>query len=431
MKLRYLILTITIIGYFLAGDLAAQIYPSPRSVSFAKTYATQSRGSDVIGWNPANLGYEDNPGFSISFGVLPLIPIPSVTLANNAISASWYDTHLRQGGHLSDDQVESLLSAFPQDGWILSPQVNIRVLGMSFGRTAIALDVQSLNSVTIPRAIPEFMFKGIRFDEPLSLDSFNAESITTATLSLAHGIPVKLPILPDLNLGYGVKVIGGAGYAATDSAGGMIMTSRDQVTMRGGAIAKYSIGGFGYAFDLGVSSQLTRRISAGLAVNNFIGNIQWTDQNTETFHYSMDFTASSSDFFEEGVMDSLFEKSVSTDTSYASPGFRTAYPPYLVAGVQFDVIPGLSLFANYRMGLSNQFTVTTKPRLSFAGELRLFCWLPLRFGMTSSDVNTFEMGGGFGFEFKHYSLLFGISQSGGIMNEATGVTISLGQELRF
>ncbi|MEE9572733.1 MAG: hypothetical protein V3W20_06795, partial [Candidatus Neomarinimicrobiota bacterium] len=45
-----------------------QIIMIPSSVGTAGTIATQARGDDIIGWNPANLGFEDNPDFSMSFG---------------------------------------------------------------------------------------------------------------------------------------------------------------------------------------------------------------------------------------------------------------------------------------------------------------------------------------------------------------------------
>ncbi len=428
MKLRYILAVILTLLF--TETVWSQTYLSPRSIAYSQTYATQSRGADAIGWNPANLGYDDNPGFSLSFGVLPFVPFPSVYLGNSSVSASWYENYFRQGGTLDQATKNEILSVFPETGWRLDPQIYLRLLGLSVGRTAIALDTQVLNSVVLPKSIPELLLQGNRFDEVVSLDDFHVESLSSATFSLAHGFPLHLPFIPEFYVGIGVKAIAGLAYAATDTFSGGLTTYRDRIVADGNAIARYTLGGYGYAFDLGISSRLTNHMTANLAVNNIMGSIKWTDEYTRTHHYSFNLSTEVQNLYDTNL-DSLISNSVSADTSYDSRGFTTPYPSYFVAGVQYDMFSRLRLFVNYKLGLSDLLISPTQPRISFAGEIRPLQWFPIRFGITSGSLNKVEWGAGFGLEFAHYSLLFGFSQTGGFLNDATGFSLAVGQELSF
>ncbi len=430
MKSIWRYISILLLSLVITGTVRSQTYISPRSLAFSGAYATQARGVEALGWNPANLGYTDNPGFMLSFGVLPLVPFPSMSLANNAITPSLYNTYFHQGGHLDDAKKQALLANFPEAGMEVYPQVSMRLLGMSFGRTALALDAQALGAGVIPRALPDLLFLGNEFEKPISLDNLNIETLTVATFSIAHGFPISVPYFEETYLGIGVKVLGGAGYAHTEQFSGEMTTYQDRIAARGNATAKYSLIGYGYAFDLGAAAKVNEKMTANLALNNLLGAINWSDENTEIFEYAFDIELDSQDLFDNNL-DSLMEASVTTDTSYAAPGFTTSYPTYLVAGFQYDVAAPLRVFVNYSMGFSNQLMTTSTPKLALAGEYRLARWFPLRFGINLGGLHNFGWGTGLGLEFNHYRLVFGFSQTGGFFNHANGFSLALGQELVF
>ena len=93
----------------------AQNVMTPLSIGTAGTFATQARGDDVIGWNPANLGLRDNPEFSISFGIIPIVPIPAIRLENNAVSISWLSDYLFSGKYLDANAKNEMLGVFTDD----------------------------------------------------------------------------------------------------------------------------------------------------------------------------------------------------------------------------------------------------------------------------------------------------------------------------
>ncbi len=83
----------------------SQVNLGPRIVGTAGTFMTQSRGDDVIGWNPANLGYPDNPEFTLSFGIIPLIPFPSFDISNSALSVKWLEDSFLSGEYLDEGKM--------------------------------------------------------------------------------------------------------------------------------------------------------------------------------------------------------------------------------------------------------------------------------------------------------------------------------------
>lgn len=412
----------------------AQSYFSPRGLSFANTYATQSRGSDVIGWNPANLGYANNPGFSMNFGIIPLIPLPGVQLRNNAISASWLNNYMLSGGTLSNSDIKDLLSAFPNDGWSLNPLMQARMLGMSFGHTAFSLDGNLTGSFVMPKPLLRVIFQGTKFDRPISLNSFSSEIQSVTSLSIAHGREMEIPYVSDYvdktYIGGGVKLLGGIGYMGTDYVDGTITFARDSLTVNGEAEAKYSLFGYGLGFDVGVAADINDRMKASAGLNNLLGFVRWTDDFTETFHYKINLNTDTLDLAEADP-DSVMDKALKIEDRQDAPGFTTPYPAYFVAGFQYDMFSNLKLFANYRQGFSNRFDSSVKPRISVATEYRPVDWFPLRFGMSVGGNTGFQWGSGLAFEFPHYRFVLGVSQTGGFFNYSNGFAFSLGQELVF
>lgn len=437
--------------WLVSGTVQGQTFVSPRSIAFAQTYATQSRGADALGWNPANLGFSDNPGFSMNYGLFPLVPFPSIHLGNSSVSIAWYNQYFRQGGVLTDELKNEILSFFPPSGWSFDPEVTMRLLGMSFGHTAVALDAQVMTSVVVPSSVPNLLFNGLRFDEPFSLDNLHVGLQSTLTASIAHGFRIPVPFFEEAYLGVGAKYIAGLGYAATEDVTGNITSSPYELTAQGNATARYAVPGIGtdslfsdqpdvprstlagsgYAFDIGISGRLNNQLSMGAAINNLLGTINWKGSNSETYEYSFDMSGNPSDFFDAN-MDSVMNEAVKTDSSYASPDFSTPFPAYFVAGVQYNMFSRLRFFVNLRQEITSGFNPAAhSSRISVATEFRPAKWFPLRFGMTTGDITAVNWGGGFGFEFSHYSLVFGFSQTGGFLNNARGFTFALGQELRF
>jgi len=428
-KYRYLIVVL-LLGLNVSSF--AQLYMNPHSVAFSNAYSTQARGANVIGWNPANLGLSGNPKFSMNFGILPLLPFPSMQISNNAISPFRLNEHFFTGGYLDDEDKEELLSFFPDDGLSINPLIQMRLLEMSFGNWAFSIGSEVTGSVVLPKSLFHFVFFGNEFEKPLALSNTNVEMQSVVTVALAHGREVKIPYISDnveqLSAGASIKALFGLGYAGFDKMDASITTFEDRIKLDGDLEAKYGTGGFGMAFDIGLAAIINEKISANLSLNNLLGSIRWGLLKAEKVKYSYFAEIASEDF---EYADSLFEEGIQTDTTFSIDNFSSNYPSYMLLGFQYEVLPNLSLYSNIRQYFSDDFASSYLPKVSFAAEYKSIPWLPLRAGISLGGLEKFQWGIGSGLKFKSYSFNWGFSQTGGMFNHAKGFVFSLGQSLIF
>ncbi len=414
----------------LSSCVFTQIIMIPSSIGTAGTIATQARGDDVIGWNPANLGFEDNPDFSMSFGVIPIIPLPAINLVNNAVSMNWLADYLFSGRYLDNSSKDKMFEVFGDEGWNLNPLLYAKILGVSSGDFAFSIGAEVNSSITLPTSILSFAMYGNKFDEEISLDNIDGSAQVVIPFSLSYGFPLKIPNL-DLDfgnnyLGVGVKLLWGVGNVEIDSFQGGMTTYTDRVVGTGSGRIKYSYDGFGLAFDLGWALKIGDNITTNLAIQNLFGFIKWKDKNSEMIELTFDADVEVSDDF-EGILDAFTDN----DTTYSIKGYTSDYPTYLIAGFEYDVLPNIQLYLNYKQYFNEKYQFSTTPRFSVATKMSPAKWFPLRMGIALGGYEKFQFGIGFGLHAEHYHFDIGITQTGGLFNSARGLGFSIGQKILF
>lgn len=326
----------------------------PSSMGTAGTIATQARGDDVIGWNPANLGFEDNPEFSISFGVIPIIPIPAIRLVNSTVSINWLADYLFSGDTLNTNAKNEMLEVFGDKGWDLNPQLYAKILGISSGNFAFTIGAEVNSNITLPTSILNFAMFGNKFGEEISLNDIDGSVQAVIPFALSYGFPIEIPNLDfdfgNNYLGFGVKLLWGMGHGEVEFFEGGMTTYKDRVVGTGAGRIKYSYDGFGLAFDLGWALKIGDKITTNLSIQNLFGFIKWKDENTEMIELTFDANVEATDDF-EGITDVI----VSNDTTYSIKGYTSDYPTYLIAGIEYIVIPSVQLYLNYKQYFNEEF----------------------------------------------------------------------------
>ena len=401
---------------------------TPLSISTAGTIATQARGDDVIGWNSANLGFEDNPDFSMSFGLIPIVPLPAVRLENSAVSINWLADYLFSGQYLDTSTKNEMLSVFTDDAWDLNPIMYAKILGISSGNFAFTIGAEINSNITLPTSVLNFAMNGNKFDEEVSFDNIDGSAQAVIPFSLSYGFPLNIPNFDFGNnyLGFGVKLLWGVGNSEVDYFEGGLTTYHDRVVGTGSGRIKYSTDGFGLAFDLGWALKIGDNISTNLAIQNLFGFIKWKDNNSEMMEFTFDSDLEVSDDF-EGFLDEI----AGNDTTYSINGYTSDYPTYLVAGFEYDVLPSIQLYLNYKQYFNEEFQFSKTPRFSVATKMSPAEWFPLRLGIALGGYEKFQVGVGFGLHAKHYHFDIGITQTGGLFNSARGIGFSIGQKILF
>jgi len=432
--IKYITLVLSLVIF---SQSYAQLYMNPRSISLADAYATQARGGDVIGWNPANLGLDNNPKFSLNFGVLPLVPFPALQVSNDAISPWVLNEYFFTGEYLDDAAKDKFLSYFPDDGININPLVQMRLVNFSIDSWAFMLGAEVTGKVVAPKSLFNLALFGNEFGEAVDLSDTDLELQSVVTLGAAHGWEIrKIPFI-DLNIqnyvdklavGVAAKVLVGAAYAGIEDLTATVTTYEDKVVLNGNAKGQYGIGGTGLAVDLGASAIINKQMTANLALNNVIGFIKWGIGDAEVAEYSVFTEIQSSDY---DIADSLIEDSVKEDTTYTISGFSSNYPTYMLLGYEYRVLDNLRVMANYRQYFSDDLAAATLPALSVAGEYYPLKWLPLRAGIALGGTDKFKWGIGSGLAFNHYHFDWGFSQIGGFFNHGKGIAFCFDQSLIF
>jgi len=434
MKQKYFAVLIFVL--ILTGNGFSQFYMNPQSISMANAYSAKARGTNVIGWNPANLGLDGNPSFSVQFGILPLVPVVSMQMNNSTISPFWINKKFMTGKYLTDEDKESLMDDIPDDGLDFTPLVHLRILDLSFGRWAVSVGQEVTGTIIFPKSLFRLAFFGNEFEKPIDLSKTDAEMQSVMTIAVAHGREIKIPsdiplvseFIQRVSVGGAVKLLVGAGYVGFDKMDGSVTTYNDHIDLNGELKARYGVGGFGMAFDLGAATKIDDKITANISLNNLFGFVNWGIFESGVAKYSFIAEIPSEQFDE---IDSLLEAGVQEDTTYETNKFRTHYPAYLLVGGSYKFSDDLDFYANYRQYFRNQLASSISPTISVACEYRPLNWLPVRAGISAGGLERSQIGFGFGLDFSRYKLDFGISQTGGIFNRAKGMALSFSQSLVF
>ncbi|MGC9364113.1 MAG: DUF5723 family protein [Fidelibacterota bacterium] len=426
------------IKYFLilmliSTTVFAQYYLNPVGTSLAGAYATKARGAYINGWNPANLGLDNNPRFSMHFGVFPFVPFPTVQISNSAVSPFFLNEHFFTGGYLTDRDKEDLLAFFPDDGLSVNPLIQLPILNLSFGRWAVSIGTEVTGVVTLPKSLFRLAFFGNEFGKPmLDLDDTNVEMQAVTSVALAHGREVPIPLLSDVvektTVGAAVKMLIGGGYTGFEKISGAVTSYPDKVVLDGDLKGLMGIGGYGVAFDLGLAAVINEKMSANVSLHNLFGFINWGMIEAEKVEYSVYSEIYSEDFED---FDAALEEGIQTDTSYSVNNFKSNYPGYLLLGFEYRVFDNLKTYATVKQHFSNDLAASYLPKISIAAEYGITSWFPARLGISFGGLENFQLGIGTGLNFRHYAMDIGFSQIGGMFNHAKGFAISFGQSVLF
>jgi len=433
-RTRYIIFIVLLV---IASQSSAQLYLNPRSISFADAYATQARGGDVIGWNPANLGLDNNPRLNLNFGFIPLVPFPALQFSTNTISRSLLNNYFFTGGYLDDDAKDELLSYFPDSGLKINPLVQMHFLNFSIKSWAFTLGAEVTGKVVAPKSLFRLALFGNEFGKPIDLSNTDLDLQSVITLGIAHGWEIRTIPFIDLNLnnyvdqiavGVAAKLLAGIGYTGFDDLNAKVTTYKDKLVLDGDVEGRYGLGGFGLAVDVGAAAIINQKMRANLALNNIIGFLKWGIVEAGKAEYSLHAEIPSSDY---GRIDEIMEQSVTKDTSYTITGITSNYPAYMIIGFEYRVLSNLQLYANFRQSFSNDLASSVTPAISIAAEYLPLSWLPVRFGIGIGGSDRFKWGIGTGFNFNRYRLDWGFSQIGGFFNHSTGLAFCFDQSIIF
>ena len=425
MKIRAILFTVAF--------SAAGVYPlygqsnfTARSVSLAGAFSSYARGVDALGWNPANLGFWSQDEALGEKGTRS-VKLPSVAfdLGNNTITPNWISDYFGVG-FMDDELKNQMINSLPDNNWILLQALRVP-FGLAVNNLAISTGLEINGRIASHPSMFELIFNGLRFDNSLSLDG-TGEFEAVIPVTIGYGKEFYSIFLNKyfdrVYLGGAVKYLNGLNRISTEFSNSTLSTSKESINIQTTTTLTSAVSGTGFALDLGFAARSGEKLYLSISVNNLFGKINWTD--SDIMSGSVNFTVDELNITE---LDSLFEESNTTDETTGN--VNSAYPGYLLAGFHYQYRPNVSLHSTLLQGFSDEMNMSTTPRLSLGSEVNATKWLPIRFGISVGGLEDFRWGAGFGLNFSKFHLDFGISESGGMLGSAKGITIALEQTFYF
>lgn len=387
-----------------------------RSLGLGGAYTAVARDNEAPLWNPANLSFKDNRGFSLN-----LISI-GVFVENNAFSLNDYNQY--NGKFWEDADKNKILGLIPASGLKLNAQAEATALGLSIGSLSLVTWASGVSDLSFPKDPFELLLMGNQTNDTISLEGTSGEAYAYGVLSLSYGKSLYRKGEKEFGIGVNLKYLQGIIYQKVIKASGEVRVNEDQIEGESDLILHSATGGKGYGLDLGIATRLSKKWSLSLFLSNPISRIKW-DRETEEkgYEFQIDSLNLSNSDDDSVVLSQDYEKDIDP--------FITHLPLIAKAGVAYKARKILLAF-DWEQGFENGPGVTKTPKFSLGTELKIISFLPLRSGISFGGKEGLSLSGGFGLNFGAVFLDIGIANKKALMpDDSKGIGISLGCGLRF
>lgn len=406
----------------------AQIIPTARSTGLAGAGGTLMYGTNAIGWNPANLALNSNPGFSLnllSFGA---------SFGNDAYSLDYVGNTFVKGDTLSKTQIDDILGQMSGNELRFYGNLGIPLVGLSVGNYGLNVDAHVLTKAGIPSDVFKLMFTGPVKGETYDLSKVDAGALAYVSTGLTASKSLSVPIFDQFGVGATFKYLYGFGFADLLQKSGSLRVTDDNIYAGG----QYrfvrtkteggSSSGDGIALDLGAAGHWNPMdIYFGATLGNLVGSMTWSNLTAADVDFNVDGAIDLNKVSRKDYYNDFFKQS---DTTYDyKSDVTTDLPKYLLLAFDKPYLGGRGdLLVSYYQGFNDVFGQTTTPKLSLGSELRLW-FLPLRVGAAFGGAEGSEYSAGTGIRIFWFNLDFAGAWQRGFATKAEGMSFAVSMQL--
>jgi len=355
---------------FILFSLSLVAVPTAKSLFFADSYMLRAQGVEANYWNPAKLAV----GTYIDLWLPGLNS--GIEISNNALDLDTYNDFVSQD-FLSDEDKERILNKM--DGSIKADgSASVSIFGITLGNTAISSSSHIYGKGQISEDFLNLAFYGNTEDEYVFTKKHNNASLISY-LDFTYGAGgFKIPFIPEnypqIVTGFSASMLVGIKsidiqdlnmrfYSTIDSGANL----DSEVLLRNGS------GGVGFKGMLGMYSELTPWLEAGLTVDNILGAIHWSIAND-----LRRFTASA---------DSVYISNIDEDLFHTSNKKEKADPYTTDLGTEMRLAalykhPIFTLSADWVQGFSESTVSSKVGRLSLGAGFFPVPFMPVSVGIS-------------------------------------------------
>lgn len=437
---------------------------SPRLVGMGRAFTAFSRGLDAVGTNPANLALDDRNA-TVTLNVAPFGFAIGSDLINYKIYTDFFTgvdnpaTGKRDPKFLTEEDKDQILELFPsgigrtQFKFETAPiGISAQFLGIGF---AIVPSVSSAFNLDLDKEYLEFPLRGYPAGKEYNFDNtaINGQTVAEVNFSAAYVLPLELPMITDVSVGFGIKYLQGLAFIATEKYNGRIAPETSVnpggIVTNDATVATFDFlqwvaavdpknptqpAGSGLGYDFGFSMRILEDIQFAASITD-IGKIKW-DKNTKAIIGNASLRIA--DLGDKENQDKLKDafKGRTVDTT----GFEYDLPTAVHVGLalqvddMFTFLPFRWLVAvDGHFGLNEIGGNTKLPQFAIGTELDFLAgWLPLRTGVLLGGRERFAWSAGFGIHiFNSFDLDFATQSIAILTNPETFRTGSFTMGMRI
>jgi len=403
-------------------SVSGQTRRDPRGMALAGAYGVMARGLFTVDYNPANLAI---PERYKSYRVLGGL---ATSFTNNMLSLRKYNDYNGKDMEADDGLLkEQFLSEIPAKGWRIFTDLHLPLPYLNFSRynKAFTSDMILIGDVGLPRGLVRLIFDGNPIGKDMNLD-FREDFLIMNQWAYSFAFPIR-----KLFFGVSLKYLQGISYFGLnpDSSYGYVRTNftsgKNYMEGEGYYLFQQSVGGRGFAMDIGITSQEINGYRLGFSVTNLFGRIKW-NKNTVvsrllgnkgfigdggSYAYWFEVNEARMDkFFGETGFGDVFpggNHSVSDSSEFAMK-----YPSLVRFSMSKWLEEGMQLSMDFVVGFEDRFYSFGAWKWSTGIEITKNPRIPLRAGVSFGGWKHLELtfGSGFHWAFMHVDWAMGLNQ---------------------
>jgi len=417
-------------------SLIGQTRRDPRGMALAGAYGVMARGLFTVNYNPANLAIQEQyKSYRVWGGI-------GTSFTNNILSLRSYNEYNGKDLEANDGLLkEQFLEEIPADGWRLFSDLHVPIPYLNFSRynKAFTSDFIMIGDIGLPKGLVTFLLHGNPIGKNMSLD-FREDFLVINQYAYSVAFPIK-----KLFFGVSFKYLQGFSYFGLnpDSSYGYVRTNfgtgKNYMEGEGYYLFQQSVGGRGFAMDIGLTTQEIDGYRLGFSITNIFGQINWNkstiisrimgnqgfigDGGNRAYWFQVN----------EARMDKFFGKAGFGDTFPGgnravadSSVFVMNYPSLTRFSMSKWIEDGMQVAVDLVVGFEDRFYSFGAWKLSTGIEVTKSPRFPIRAGVSFGGWKHLEMtfGSGFHTGFIHVDWAFGLNQ-GLWFTTAKGINICL------
>jgi len=415
----------------------AQTRRDPRCMALGGAYGSLSRGIFAVDYNPANLAIpHEYDSYRIMGGI-------GGSLATNFLSIRQYQKYNGQNLEAGDGSLkDEFMADISEDGWRIYSDFYLPIPYISHSKynRAISADLIVVGDLGLPRGLLEFVFDENPIGKTLNLN-FQEELMAV----IQYGYSLAFPV-GGVYVGLTAKYLQGLTYIGLnpDSSYGGITTyfepDRNYIEGGGQYYFQQSLGGRGFAMDLGMTTKEINGYRLGFSFTNLFGYIFWNKStlfsrlfnpesilpwNGDCFKYEYTINEARFDrFFGKTSLDEVFGGKGYTISD--SSTFRVRYPSLVRFSVSKILEENLTLASDLVVGFEDRLYSFGAWKWCVGIESTKSPRFPIRAGIAFGGKQHLKLNFGSGFSWGFIHLDWALGFTHGLWpTTATGVNFSL------